>query len=109
MSAIVQKIAQMIMTGIDGCELTREQESLLRAYPFGGYILFSHNCREPGQILSLCRSLRKATDGQPPFIAIDQEGGRVQRCKEGLEQGGCTIPFPQREVHLVSESAKDVR
>jgi beta-N-acetylhexosaminidase len=79
MSAIVQKIAQMIMTGIDGCELTREQESLLRAYPFGGYILFSHNCREPGQILSLCRSLRKATDGQPPFIAIDQEGGRVHR------------------------------
>lgn len=24
----------------------------------------------------------------------------IQRCKEGLEQGGCTIPFPQREVHV---------
>lgn len=24
----------------------------------------------------------------------------VQRCKEGLEAGGCNIPFPQRDVHL---------
>jgi small conductance mechanosensitive channel len=28
----------------------------------------------------------------------------VQRCKEGLEQGGCTIPFPQREVHVIHEA-----
>lgn len=25
----------------------------------------------------------------------------IQRCKEALEQGGCTIPFPQREVHVI--------
>ncbi len=25
----------------------------------------------------------------------------IQRCKEGLEQGGCSFPFPQREVHVV--------
>lgn len=30
----------------------------------------------------------------------------IQRCKEGLEQGGCTIPFPQREVHVVHETAE---
>jgi small conductance mechanosensitive channel len=24
----------------------------------------------------------------------------LKRCKEGLEQGGCSIPFPQRDVHL---------
>jgi len=30
----------------------------------------------------------------------------VQRCKEGLEQGGCTIPFPQRDVHLHPEPVK---
>lgn len=24
----------------------------------------------------------------------------VQRCKEGLERGGCSIPFPQRDVHV---------
>jgi beta-N-acetylhexosaminidase len=79
MSVVAQKVAQMIMTGIDGCDLTREQKSLFRAYPFGGYILFSHNCCEAGQILSLCRSLRETADTQPPFIAIDQEGGRIHR------------------------------
>lgn len=25
----------------------------------------------------------------------------IQRCKEALEQGGCSIPFPQREVHVI--------
>ena len=29
----------------------------------------------------------------------------LQRCKEGLEKGGCTIPFPQRDVHLYQETA----
>lgn len=28
----------------------------------------------------------------------------IQRCKEGLEAGGCTIPFPQREVHVIHET-----
>lgn len=30
----------------------------------------------------------------------------VQRCKEGLEAGGCSIPFPQRDVHLHQQAAK---
>lgn len=29
----------------------------------------------------------------------------VQRCKEGLEAGGCSLPFPQRDVHLIQEAA----
>jgi small conductance mechanosensitive channel len=24
----------------------------------------------------------------------------VQRCKEGLEAGGCSIPYPQRDIYL---------
>lgn len=33
----------------------------------------------------------------------------VQRCKAGLEQGGCTIPFPQREVHVIQAPASDTQ
>ena len=33
----------------------------------------------------------------------------IQRCKEKLEQGGCSIPFPQREIHVIQEAAKDIR
>jgi small conductance mechanosensitive channel len=30
----------------------------------------------------------------------------IQRCKEALEQGGCSFPFPQREVHHHEVEAK---
>jgi small conductance mechanosensitive channel len=30
----------------------------------------------------------------------------IQRCKEKLEQGGCSIPFPQREIHVIQEAVK---
>lgn len=33
----------------------------------------------------------------------------VQRCKQGLEQGGCTIPFPQREVRVIQSPASDLQ
>ncbi|MDH5539814.1 MAG: mechanosensitive ion channel [Rhizobacter sp.] len=31
----------------------------------------------------------------------------VQRCKEGLEQGGISIPFPQRDVHLHGQATRE--
>lgn len=74
-----KKIAQMIMTGVAGGKLTPEEKSLFRTYPFGGYVLLGHNCCEPGQIVSLCRSLWKTVALAPPFIAIDHEGGKIHR------------------------------
>lgn len=79
MASLKEKIGQMIITGLQGSELTQEEHHLLRDYPFGGFILFGHNLKEPKQIVSLCRSLWETRKGLPPFIAIDQEGGRVHR------------------------------
>lgn len=79
MAIMKEKIGQMIMVGLKGEELTREERHILRDYPFGGFILFSHNLKEPKQILSLCRALWEISKENPPFIAIDQEGGRVHR------------------------------
>jgi len=79
MATLKEKIGQMIMVGLKGEELTKEEEQLLRNYSFGGFILFAHNLKEPKQILSLCRSLWEIEKKHPPFIAIDQEGGRVHR------------------------------
>lgn len=69
----------MVMVGLKGEELTQEEKGLVDEYPFGGFILFKHNLRAPEQILSLCRSLWEFKRDLPPFIAIDQEGGRVHR------------------------------
>ena len=73
------EIGKMLMVGIGGCELTAAERAIFRNYQFGGYILFGRNCREPAQIQSLCCSLRETDNRHPPFIAMDQEGGRVHR------------------------------
>jgi beta-N-acetylhexosaminidase len=79
MASLRQKIGQMIMVGLSGEELTAEEKSLFRSYPFGGFILFSHNCSDAQQIVSLTRSLWEIRNDLAPFISVDQEGGRVHR------------------------------
>src|SRR3970282_1599757 len=74
-----QKNGQMFMVGCRGETLSRDERLLIEEYSFGGFILFQDNCCEPRQILSLCRDLWDSASDAPPFIAIDQEGGRVHR------------------------------
>jgi beta-N-acetylhexosaminidase len=74
-----QQIGQMFMVGLAGEEIGADERRLFKDYPFGGFILFSHNLKAPKHILSLCRSLGQTSGEIPPFIAIDQEGGRVHR------------------------------
>jgi beta-N-acetylhexosaminidase len=69
----------MFVIGIQGEALAPDERLIIEQCGFGGFILFSHNCREPRQILSLCRELWGTGPELPPFIAIDQEGGRVHR------------------------------
>lgn len=73
------KIAQMLMVGIGGCQLTPTELEICQFHGFGGFILFSRNCRDPSQICSLSRSLSRTAVKHLPFIAIDEEGGRVHR------------------------------
>lgn len=79
MASLRENLAQLLMVGVAGEELSAEERSLLKEHRFGGFILFSHNLKEPRQILALCRSLWETGGEFPPFIAVDQEGGRVQR------------------------------
>jgi beta-N-acetylhexosaminidase len=79
MSGLRKKIGQLVMIGLAGDGVSAAERTLFKDYPFGGFILFSHNLNEPKQILSLCRALWETRGEIPPFIAIDQEGGRVHR------------------------------
>jgi beta-N-acetylhexosaminidase len=72
------QIGQMLMVGVAGYELTTAELKICQSHDFGGFILFSRNCSDATQIHSLCRSLCKTTRNLP-FIAIDEEGGRVHR------------------------------
>ncbi|MFV0513095.1 MAG: beta-N-acetylhexosaminidase [Jhaorihella sp.] len=67
----------------EGLRLSREERALFRdANPFG-FILFSRNLDNPGQIRALCDELRDSVGREAP-ITIDQEGGRVQRLRPPL-------------------------
>jgi len=79
MDTLRQKIGQLFLVGCHGETLSAEERLLIEEYQFAGVILFKHNCAKPGQITSLCRAIWASFDSLPPFIAIDQEGGRVHR------------------------------
>ncbi|MGI9291178.1 MAG: beta-N-acetylhexosaminidase, partial [Gammaproteobacteria bacterium] len=79
-----------LMIDIDGTSLAPEDRELLINPLIGGLIFFARNYEDREQISELVleiQSLRAAQDGlQPLLIAVDQEGGRVQRFKEGFTQ-----------------------
>src|SRR4030095_979657 len=93
MPTLREKIAQMFLVGVGAQELTSEERLAMGHSSFGGFILFGHNCSDPAQILSLTRALWDTGKALPPFIAIDQEGGRVHRLPKTF------TPFPPRARH----------
>ncbi|NOZ02271.1 MAG: beta-N-acetylhexosaminidase [Deltaproteobacteria bacterium] len=71
-----------VILGFDGPSLPQSVASLL-SMGLGGVALFKRNIEDPPQVRELCASVREACgrDWPPPVIAIDQEGGRVQRLR----------------------------
>ena len=87
-----RKIGRMIMVGFRGFEVEPSSWVLgdVRAGRVGGVVLFDYdvalgkaerNIRSEGQLRKLIAGLQAAA-GEPLLIAIDQEGGRVNRLKE---------------------------
>ena len=71
-----------LMLDIAGTELTQEDIELLSAPQVGGVILFARNIQSPAQVRDLTDHMRQV---RPDIlIAVDQEGGRVQRLKQGF-------------------------
>ena len=69
--------AAWLACGVQGASLSVEERRLLEDLEPGGIVLFARNVANRDQLASLVRELRALPSG--PYIAIDLEGGRVNR------------------------------
>lgn len=74
-----------LMVDIAGLELTGEDTQLLQNPLVGGVILFSRNYESREQLSALTASIHELR-APKLLIAVDQEGGRVQRFRDGFTE-----------------------
>ena len=72
-----------IIVSIEGKKLSEDDRDTLRHDAIGGVILFSENYEDREQLMELIRSIKKIKSPEL-IVCVDQEGGRVQRFKEGF-------------------------
>ena len=88
-----QKIAQMFMVGFFTTQLTEVERDFLRDVHPGAVVLLGQNVESPEQVTRLINDYQQTIvdgGGLPMFIAVDQEGGRIQHLHEGFTQ----FPLP---------------
>ncbi|MDP8100513.1 beta-N-acetylhexosaminidase [Phocoenobacter atlanticus] len=94
----------MLLVDLVGKTLTQEEKEIL-AHPFvSGLILFSRNFYDKEQLQALIDAIRSQVK-KPLLITVDQEGGRVQRFRNGFTQLPAMQSFlTLNKPHLAKEA-----
>jgi beta-N-acetylhexosaminidase len=92
------RIGQLLFIGLPGAQLDLVTRSLLQSIQPGGVLLNTQNIESAQQVVELTSTIRSLIE-VPPIIAVDQEGGRVDRLK------GIYSPMPSADLFRASGDA----
>ena len=99
-----------IMLDLDSIEMSPEEREILQNPLVGGVILFSRNFSSVEQLIRLVKSIHQVREPRL-LIAVDHEGGRVQRFRDGFTslpavgQFGKIYKKNRKLAHQLSETA----
>lgn len=85
-----EKVGQLLLVHFNGHEANEEARQLIQELHVGGIIYYNwaNDLSSPKQVQNLSQGLQqlaqKASHSIPLFIAVDQEGGVVNRLKKGF-------------------------
>jgi len=85
-----EKVGQLLMVHFNGMSVNEDAKRLIQKVHAGAFIYYNwaNGLEDPIQVQKLSADLQKLAQAQPLsiplFIAVDQEGGRVNRLKNGF-------------------------
>lgn len=99
----------MLLIGVAGLELTAQERDWLQHSACAGLTLFARNFASQQQVFELTQAIREAA-ARPLLICVDQEGGRVQRFRDGYSKLPALHGFEalyQRDPETALQSARE--
>ena len=89
-----------LMIDLQGTSVTTQDAELLRNPLVGGVLLFTRNYADPEQLTQLVAAIH-GQRSPPLIVAVDHEGGRVQRFRQGFSR----LPPARRIGHEFDQDA----
>lgn len=106
--SLQEKIGQMILVGLDSNHITDRLISLISDYKIGGVVLYRKNFDTYKDLLKLIKDIKNLNTKNklPLFIAIDQEGGRVNRMPNEIKNlPPANVVANTKDIELIEEAA----